>query len=114
MFAGPIYYPVAYEYVNHFFLFYSLIKVVTTLISIVNAIILHQGVLQRVKKSAVEVDEEKSFLNPTHELIYGYVIPNYKEEEEMLAETLQLLATHSRAKEKYLIFLAMEAHEPNS
>lgn len=53
MFAGPIYYPIVYEYVNHICLFYSLIKVVTTLISIVNAIILHQGVLQRVNKTAV-------------------------------------------------------------
>lgn len=81
MFAGPIFYPVVYEYVNHACLFYSLIKVVTTLISIVNAIILHQGVLQRLKKTAVQVDEEKSFLVPTQEITYGFVIPNYKEEE---------------------------------
>jgi len=56
MFAGPILYPVVYEYINHFFLLYGLTKVVTTLISIVNAIILHQGVLQRVNSTAVQVD----------------------------------------------------------
>lgn len=32
----------------------------------------------------------------------------------MLIETLNVLADHSRAKEKYLIFLAMEAHEEES
>ena len=32
----------------------------------------------------------------------------------MMAETLDLLASHKRAKERYLIFLAMEAHEPGS
>lgn len=78
MFIGPIFYPVIYEYANHLFLLYSLIKVITTLISILNAAILHQGVLQRIYKTGVEVDEEKSFLHPTHELIYGFVIPSYK------------------------------------
>ncbi len=32
----------------------------------------------------------------------------------MLAETLDVLAAHKRAKERYLIFLAMEAHEEGS
>ena len=32
----------------------------------------------------------------------------------MMAETLDLLASHKRAKERYLIFLAMEAHEQGS
>ena len=31
-----------------------------------------------------------------------------------MAETLQTLASHKRAKERYLIFLAMEAHEEGS
>ncbi len=32
----------------------------------------------------------------------------------MLIETLNVLAEHSRAKDQYLIFLAMEAHEEGS
>lgn len=47
-------------------------------------------------------------------MIYGFVIPNYKEEEEMLADTLKMLASHQRAKEKYMVFLAMEGHEADS
>ena len=32
----------------------------------------------------------------------------------MMAETLNVLAAHSRARENYLIFLAMEKHEEDS
>lgn len=46
--------------------------------------------------------------------MYGFVIPNYKEEEDMLAETLSVLASHPRAKQKYVVLLAMEAHENGS
>lgn len=45
------------------------------------------------------------------EINYGFIIPNYKEEIELISETLEVLASHKRAKSHYLIFLAMEAHE---
>lgn len=32
----------------------------------------------------------------------------------MVAESLDLLASHKRAKSRYLIFMAMEAHEEGS
>ena len=32
----------------------------------------------------------------------------------MMAETLDVLAAHKRAKERYLVFLAMEEHEEGS
>jgi hypothetical protein len=32
----------------------------------------------------------------------------------MMADTLQLLASHKRSQEKYVIFLAMEGHEEGS
>jgi len=32
----------------------------------------------------------------------------------MIAETLDVIAAHKRSKERYLIFLAMEAHEDGS
>lgn len=32
----------------------------------------------------------------------------------MLAETLDVLAAHKRAKDHYMIFMAMEAHEEGS
>ena len=39
---------------------------------------------------------------------------DYKEDVEMLSETLDVLAAHKRAKDRYLIFMAMEAHEEGS
>ena len=41
------------------------------------------------------------------------IIPNYNDELELLRETLNILATHSRAM-NYCIMLAMEKHEMNS
>jgi len=48
------------------------------------------------------------------DIFYGFIIPSYKEDIELLAETLDVLAAHKRAKTQYLIFMAMEAHEENS
>ena len=36
------------------------------------------------------------------------------EEIEILCQTLDLLASHTKAKDHYLIFLAMESHEAGS
>jgi len=43
--------------------------------------------------------------------MHAYIIPSYKEDIELLAETLDHIASHHSAKERYMIFLAMEAHE---
>jgi hypothetical protein len=47
-------------------------------------------------------------------IYHAIVIPNYKEDEELLQETLNVLAAHDHAKRDYLVLLAMEAHEPNA
>lgn len=47
-------------------------------------------------------------------MYHGFILPNYKEEVEMMAATLDVLAAHKRSKQRYLIFLAMEAHEEGS
>ena len=56
----------------------------------------------------------RDYLDSTEEIYYGFIIPNYKEDVEMLSETLDVLAAHKRAKDRYLIFMAMEAHEEGS
>jgi cellulose synthase/poly-beta-1,6-N-acetylglucosamine synthase-like glycosyltransferase len=45
---------------------------------------------------------------------YAFIIPSYREDPELLGETLMHLAIHTEAKKKYLVFLAMEAHEDGS
>jgi hypothetical protein len=44
------------------------------------------------------------------EVIHVIIIPNYKEDIELLAETLDRLASHYSAR-RYIVFLAMEARE---
>lgn len=51
---------------------------------------------------------------PAKRELYAFIIPSYKEDPELLGETLMHLAIHSEAKRRYLVFLAMEAHEEGS
>ncbi|KAJ2891390.1 hypothetical protein MKZ38_000510 [Zalerion maritima] len=45
------------------------------------------------------------------QIVHAIVIPNYKEETDTLRETLEVLATHSRARDWYDVYLAMEQRE---
>ncbi|KAK1755163.1 glycosyl transferase family group 2-domain-containing protein [Echria macrotheca] len=47
-------------------------------------------------------------------VIHAVVIPNYKEENDTLRETLEVLASHPQARNTYDIYLAMEQRETNS
>jgi len=44
-------------------------------------------------------------------LVHLIILPNYKEPIEVLSETMQMLADHSYARDKYIICLAMEQAE---
>ena len=48
------------------------------------------------------------------DVTYAWVIPSYNEDESVINTTLNQLATHSRAKNNYVVFLAMEEHEMGS
>ena len=53
--------------------------------------------------------------NPVgYEIYHAIMIPNYKEDMNVLKDTLSVLATHLRAKETYFVYLAMEKHEQGS
>ncbi|KAL2015091.1 hypothetical protein VTK56DRAFT_6316 [Thermocarpiscus australiensis] len=47
-------------------------------------------------------------------VIHAIVIPNYKEENDTLRETLEVLASHPQARNTYDIYLAMEQREHNA
>ena len=47
-------------------------------------------------------------------MYHAIIIPNYKEELDILESTLQQIAGHTQAKQRYLVFLAMEGHEEGS
>jgi hypothetical protein len=48
--------------------------------------------------------------DPEADIQYAWVLPNYKEDVKILEATLKQLSKHFRAKSKYIIMLAMEAH----
>jgi hypothetical protein len=47
-------------------------------------------------------------------IVHAIVIPNYKEENETLRETLEVLASHPQARNTYDVYLAMEQRESNA
>ncbi|SPQ17844.1 42024573-32d0-4412-a865-c24ea6512774 [Thermothielavioides terrestris] len=47
-------------------------------------------------------------------VIHAIVIPNYKEENDTLRETLEVLASHPQARNTYDVYLAMEQRERNA
>ncbi|TPX38579.1 hypothetical protein SeMB42_g06650 [Synchytrium endobioticum] len=51
---------------------------------------------------------------PFDTIVHIIILPNYKEEMETLCETLDVLASHTRALTQYKICLAMEESESNS
>lgn len=58
--------------------------------------------------------KDLSGVSDQSEYHYAWVIPSYKESEEVISITLNQLASHSKAKNNYIICLAMEAHEVGS
>ncbi|KAI8848771.1 hypothetical protein BC829DRAFT_417372 [Chytridium lagenaria] len=51
---------------------------------------------------------------PFEQVMHVIIIPNYKENMDTLCETLDILASHSRAPTNYKVCLAMEETEPGS
>ena len=45
---------------------------------------------------------------------HAFIVPNYKEDISVLRDTLRQIARHPHSSTRFLLFLAMEAHEPNS
>ncbi|KAK3382455.1 glycosyl transferase family group 2-domain-containing protein [Lasiosphaeria ovina] len=46
-------------------------------------------------------------------VIHAIIVPNYKEENDTLRETLEVLASHPQARNTYDVYLAMEQREHN-
>lgn len=50
---------------------------------------------------------ENRISNFENQLYHAIIIPSYKEEEEVLLQTLNIVAKNSNAKTQFIIFLAM-------
>ena len=53
-------------------------------------------------------------VSPAGPPYHTFIIPNYKEDPEILGEVLRKLASHTGSREKYIVVLAMEAREEGS
>lgn len=74
----------------------------------------------KILKKSIKAEEKQGAEFPSidneikKEFFQGFIVPNYCEDFDLLAETLTVLAGHRCAKQRYLVFLAMEAHEKDS
>ena len=106
MIAGPIFAPIIHrEYCLigvAFLAFKSMYQVILNLIMVVKtnqALKRAQDGLKRPIKQFGQLDQQ---------IYHAFAIPSYKEDIELLAQTLEVLSKHKRATYTYLIFLAME------
>lgn len=110
MLVGPVYFNKFYQIFCLAIIFYSSIKVLILITIMIIVNVKSTIAFRKIKDFSQEEIEPSNIehLDPTDEIYYGFIIPNYKEDVEMMSETLDVLATHKRAKTNYLIFLAME------
>ena len=59
---------------------------------------------KRIAHSKANTDHD--FQN-TKDIYFAFVIANYKEDMELLSDTISFIANHRNAKARYLVFLAM-------
>jgi len=107
MFLGAQFAPLAYRKFSFVCYIYVVLKFVYQITLAINMVLKGNAALERAK------NQEKR-LRPVQamglEIYHAFVIPSYKEDLELLAETLMVLSKHERAMGSYLVFLAMEEH----
>lgn len=112
MWVGPIKFPITWHYICIFTLCYINWKTLVMIIISVIAYFKSKKVLDKVED--IEKYGYRRVAQIGEELFYAFIIPSYNEDIDLLSDTLNVLAEHRRAKAQYLVFMAMEEHEPNS
>lgn len=86
MFAGPFCFPVIYQKICIFFVLYLTVKSLILITIAVLAFFKNRRILQRaeeMKREKINRGGDLGEVNPN--ILYGFIIPNYKEDEELLA-----------------------------
>ena len=115
MFVGPFIIQVLYQKICIILLIYLTFKSFLIFVMSIITYCKSRRIIRRaeeLKQNRILGEEELENFNP--EVYHAFIIPNYKEDEEMLAETMERIASHKGARQRYMVFLAMEAHEENS
>lgn len=122
MLAGPFYFPAFYERYCLYTIAYlalrsSLTFLYTFIGSLKTAALLRTFESEREGKGESDSNNGKEIKSTLEmglikdEFYYCFIIPNYKEDREVLEGTLDHIAAHPNAAQKYLVFLAIEDHE---
>lgn len=109
LFLGPFYYPVFNQLICFIVLLIASCKYM--MFGLMSFYLLYQNwrVLRRAQNPNKQKREEVG-----QEVYHAIIIPNYREHIQLICETLNVMANHSRSKESYFIYLAMQKHEKDS
>ena len=105
--TGPFYYPIAYFYYCISLLAYMTFRCILQCISWTHLVVDFHKVINQ------ESAEQKAPLR-LNDIYHAVIIPNYKEDSDILSATIANLAKHPAASERYIVFLAMEDRETGS
>ena len=112
IFVGPFTIPLLYQQFCLLLLIHLTIKSIGILTMSIIGFSKALKIFRKAEEIKAEHREGKNSFNP--EVYHAFIIPSYKEDEDLLAETIGKLATHQGACERYMVFLAMEGHEEGS
>ena len=109
MFVGPFIFPAEYQMYCIVLLIWLFFRGLVWLVGSVVACYRSNVIMNRAEKLKTELPDTYDPLR--QQIIHAFIIPSYKEDEALLEDTLNQLAIHPQAKERYLVFLGMEGHE---
>lgn len=95
MIAGPLFFPLAYQTFIVGCICYLAYKFTWFTFALIYIHIKAHGIRKRSR--LIEKGARPELLG-AEDIMFGFIIPSYKEDIEMLAETLDVLAAHRRAK----------------
>jgi hypothetical protein len=99
MILGPIFFDVVYQRICVFVLLYSDLKVVIMLFTMFYVTFKSSKLLKRIKEQRPPGDASiRGCLDIAEGINYGFILPNYKEDILLISQTLDVLASHKRAK----------------
>lgn len=105
MFLGPSLFPVVYQAICFGVLVWLGIRMI--MFGFINFVLLigNCRILSRAQNTKDE--NYRHITENGEEILHAFIIPSYKEDIELIAETMSFLATHKRAKDSYFVYLAM-------
>ena len=107
MILGPLFFSYGYQIYCFVVIGYSLIKTAGLGISSAYAVYKLKKYVKNSEATTAAYISNKNALTNTTNIYHTIIIPSYKEDEEVLQETLNKLAMHPTASKNFLIFLAM-------